>query len=181
MATAARLTLEQFLAQEETEPASELACGEIVQKPIPNRMHAAIQTYLAAMMFQFLERARLGRVYTELRCIFGPTGQQRAYVPDLCFVASDHLPTGLFLRRAPDLAVEILSPDQDMGRFLDRIQFFLRHGVRLIWVIDPDHQTVTVLAPGSDAIVLTSDAMLDGGQVLPGFTLPVREIHAQAN
>jgi Uma2 family endonuclease len=180
MAATSRLTLAQFVAREDTEPASEYAFGEMVQKPMPNRMHAAIQFFLAAILFQFQKDTHTGRGYTELRCIFGPQGQQRAYVPDVCFVAHDRVPTELFLRSAPDLALEILSPDQDTGRFLAKVQFFLQHGVRLMWVIDPDQKTVTVLAPGADAVVMTPGETLDGGDVLPGFALSVQEIFAQA-
>jgi Uma2 family endonuclease len=180
MATTSRLTLAQFLTLEETEPASEFACGEVVQKPMPNRFHAAIQIFLGAMFFNFLARTQIGRAYTELRCIFGPAGQERAYVPDLCYVASDRLPDGLFLRTAPDLAIEVLSPDQDAGRFLGKVQFYLRHGVRRVWVVDPAGQTVTVLAPGEDAVVLTLADTLDGGELLPGLTIPVQDIFAQA-
>ncbi len=180
MAATSRLTLDQFSQLEETEPASEYACGEVVQKPMPNRFHAAIQFYLAAILFQFLAQARIGRAYTELRCIFGPSGQERIYVPDLCFVVNGRVPTELFLHTAPDLAVEILSPDQDAGRFLAKVQFFLQHGVRLMWVIDPDRKTVTALVPGADASVLTPTDTLDGGDVLPGFSVSVQEIFAQA-
>jgi Uma2 family endonuclease len=179
MAATSRLTLEQFLKLEETEPASEYACGEVVQKPMPNRHHAAIQLFIGTMLFTFLTRTRIGRAFTEFRCIFGPLGQERTYVPDLTYVANEHLSAELYLREAPDLAVEILSPDQDAGRFLDKIQFYLRHGVRLVWVVDPVRETVTVLLPGEDARVLTPGDTLDGGAALPGFSVSVAEIFAQ--
>lgn len=179
MATTSRLTIEQFLELEETEPASEYACGEVVQKPMPNRHHAAIQLFIGVILFEFLRKTRIGRAFTEFRCIFGPPGQERTYVPDLTYVANEHLSNDLHLRRAPDLAVEVLSPDQDAGRFLDKIQFYLQHGVRLIWVIDPDRETVTVLIPGADARVLTPGDTLDGGDVLPAYSVTVAEIFAQ--
>lgn len=53
---------------------------------------------------------------------------------------------------APDLAIEILSPDQNMARFLDKIQFYLLNGVRLVWVIDSAAQTVAVLSPNQEAV-----------------------------
>ncbi len=89
------------------------------------------------------------------------------------------MPTGLFLRTAPDLAVEILSPDQDAGRFLDKIQFYLRQGVRCVWVVDPRRLTLTVLSLEEDAVVLTPADTLEGGEVLPGFALSVQDIFAQ--
>src|SRR5437762_2667314 len=105
MAATARATIEQFLSMDETEPASEYACGEVMQKPMPNRPHSAIQFFLAAMLFPFLERTRIGQAFTELRCIFGSPGGLRTYVPDLVYVSREQLTDDLYLRTAPDLAV----------------------------------------------------------------------------
>ena len=180
MATASGRTIEQFLQMEETKPAREYVRGEIIEKPMPTRPHAAIQLFLGAALFQFLARTGIGRAFTEFRCIFGAPGQVRTYVPDLTYVAKERLTEDLYLHTAPDLAIEILSPDQDAGRFLDKIQFYLRHGVRLVWVVDPGRETVTALLPGEDARVLTPGDTLDGGKVLPGFSISVAEIFAQA-
>lgn len=85
-----------------------------------------------------------------------------------------------YLLSAPDLAVEILSPDQDAGRFAAKLRFYLLHGVRLVWVMDPAVRTVTVSVPGDeDERVRRDDDTLDGGDLLPGFSVPVAEIMAQ--
>src|SRR5205809_696708 len=105
-----RLTLERFLAEPETKPASEYACGEVYQKPMPDGPHAAIQGFLLVMLYPFLTQTGLGRVFPELRCIFGPPGGERIYVPDLVYVSRAHLPLPRHLHAAPDLAVEVLSP-----------------------------------------------------------------------
>ena len=134
---------------------------------------------LTVVLFQFLDRTGLGQVFPELRCIFGPPGQERVFVPDLVYIARERLTADLYHRAAPDLAVEILSPDQDMARFLDKIQFYLLNGVRLVWVIDPPRATVAVLTPGQEAVILTSGATLDGGDVLPGFSVALDDIFAR--
>lgn len=176
----ATLTVEQFLRLEETEPASEYACGEAFQKPMPDIPHATIQFFLAAVLHPFLTQTGLGRGFTELRCIFGPPGRQRAYVPDLVVVSRQHLPIPQrHLQVAPDLAVEVLSPDQHWAHFLDKIQFYLLHGVRLIWVIDPATSTITVQAPGEEARILHPGDLLEGGDILPGFSVAVADIFAQ--
>ena len=133
----------------------------------------------ALTLDQFLERTKLGHVLPEFRCIFGPSGRERAYVPDLCYVAKARLTADLHLHAAPDIAIEILSPDQDMARFLDKIQFYLLNGVRLIWVLDPAAATIAVLTPGEEARTLKSGDTLDAGDVLPGFSVPVAEIFAR--
>jgi Uma2 family endonuclease len=174
------LTIHEFLRTAETEPASEYACGEVLQKPMPNRQHAAIQFFLAMVLGPFLDRTGLGQAFTELRCIFGPAGRERTYVPDLCFVSRDRLDFDVFLRAAPDLAIEILSPDQHVAQFLSKIQFYLLYGVRLVWVIDPSTTTITVQAPGVEPTVLRAGDTLDGGDVLPGFAVAVGDIFARA-
>lgn len=178
------LTLEQFLGLEETKPASEYACGEVYQKPMPDIPHSAIQFFFGAVLYPFLAQTGLGRGFTELRCIFGPPGRERTYVPDLVVVSRQHLPLPQDRRHLyapPDLAVEVLSPDQHWAQFLDKVQFYLLHGVRLIWVIDPATSTVTVQAPGEDARILRPGDELDGGDVLPGFSVAVAEIFAQVD
>ena len=180
MAITSKLTLDEFLSMDDDiKPALEYACGEAVQKPMPNRLHATIQGYLVALLFPFLDRTGLGQVFPELRCIFGPPSQQRVFVPDLVYIAKERLTADLYHRAAPDLAVEVLSPDQNMARFLDKIQFYLLNGVRLVWVIDPVRATVAALTPGQEAVILTSGATLDGGDVLPGFSVAVDDIFAR--
>lgn len=178
------VTLDDFLAEADTEPASEWVCGEVHQKPMPDNSHGALQLYVGMLLFQFLQGTKLGRARPEWRCIFGPRGRQRIYVPDVVYVSYERMPPGdirvnRFVRVAPDLIVEVLSPDQPTVRFTRKIYFCLRHGVRLIWVLDPREQSITVFAPGADDVVLRAGDTLDGGEVLPGFSVPVADIMAQ--
>lgn len=179
MSIASKMTLDEFLRLEDEKPALEYACGEAVQKPTPVWDHSTIQGYFLLMLGQFLMRTGLGRALPEFRCIFGSPGRERALVPDVSYVAKERYPEGRYLRNAPDLAIEILSPDQDTARFLDKVQFYLLNGVRMVWVIDPEASTIAVLAPGEEGRTLSAGDALDGGDVLPGFTLSVDEIFAQ--
>ncbi len=179
MTTTTGLTLEQFLAREETEPASEYACGEVWQKPMPTQKHSFLQTFLAVALFQFLNKTKIGRVGTEWRCIFGPSGRERVFVPDIMYVAREHLTAEPYHRAAPDLVVEIVSPDQDAVRFAAKLTFYLLYGVRLVWVVDPERRTVTVFAPGRESRTLTAGDILDGEDVLPGFRLSLDDLFSQ--
>ena len=184
MKPSTKLTLEQYLAQPETEPASEFVCGEVIQKPMPDLPHSLIQDFIQAMLRAFVRPRRLGRSGAELRCVFGPPGEERGYVPDVVFISRERLPRGdvrdaVPLRVAPDLAVEILSPDQDIARFVEKIVFSLRHGVRLVWIVDPRTETVTLVSPTADPVVLGVADTLDGGEVLPGFSVAIADIFAE--
>jgi len=72
--------------------------------------------------------------------------------------------------------VEILSPDQHLPHFLDKIQFYLLYGVRLLWIVDPATRTITIQVPNQEGRVLTTSDTLDGGDVLPGLSVAVGEI-----
>ena len=180
MVVASGVALDEFLRMEDEKPALEYACGEVFQKPMPTRFHSIITRYFTLVLSRFLEQAALGEVFPELRCIFGPPGRERAYVPDLVYVSNERLTAAdRFLRTAPDLAVEILSPGQNMARLLDKTQFYLMNGVRLVWIIDPDAATIAVLAPGQESRTLSAGDTLDGHEVLPGFSVAVDDIFAQ--
>ena len=178
------LTLEEFLEQEKQEeikPYREFVCGEVFQKPMPNLDHSLLQRFFIVLLTRFLEGKSLGQVLPEFRCIFGPENRRRAYVPDVCFVLSSRLTDKMYLYGAPDLAIEVLSPDHHRPRLLEKVQAYLLYGTRLVWVVDPETESVTVESPGSDPRVLSGEDILDGGDVLPGFHVPVADVFAAAH
>ncbi|NJN60684.1 MAG: Uma2 family endonuclease [Coleofasciculaceae cyanobacterium RL_1_1] len=84
----ASLTLEQFLAQPETKPASEYHAGEIHQKPMPQGKHSYLQSELTACINAALRKSRIARAGAELRCTFG----NRSIVPDIAVFTWDKIP-----------------------------------------------------------------------------------------
>jgi len=104
----------------------------------------------------------------------------RVRKPDVAFVkrsrlAADALPPG-FLRIAPDLAVEVISP---MDRYSDmqrRINEYLRAGVQLVWVIDPDTRFAHVHRNNGSMSYVGEDGELDGEDVLPGFRCKLADV-----
>jgi Uma2 family endonuclease len=84
------------------------------------------------------------------------------------------------VRGAPDLAVEVLSPDEGPAAVREKVAEYLAAGVALVWVVDtaPDRETVTVHRPGQPARVLGRGDLLTGEDVLPGFRLPLAELWA---
>src|SRR5215213_6883430 len=132
MATLTTLSLDEFLDQPETKPASEYVLGEVIQKPMPDEDHGSIQGFLFMVIYQFLAGTALGKVGVEWRCVFGPEGEEDAFVPDVVFATHERRAvrgrsSRKFLWTAPNLAIEVLSPDQPAGPFADKLQFYLRH------------------------------------------------------
>lgn len=143
--------------------------------------HGNLALRIGARLHLFVEEARLG--YTtaaETGYILStrPDGRDTVRAPDVGFVAAERLPDGLpqgFVPCAPDLAVEIVSPNDTADEIHAKVQDFLQAGTRLLWVVYPRTRTVDVHTPqGAHTLTLTDT--LDGGDVLPGFTLPLREL-----
>lgn len=105
-------------------------------------------------------------------------------IPDVAFTSWDRLPG----RRRPDspvpmiapnLAVEVLSRSNTPGEMAAKRQDYFSAGVQLVWEIDSVARTVAVYTAPRQVAVLGANAILDGGSVLPGFTLPVQDLFAE--
>lgn len=79
----------------------------------------------------------------------------------------------------PDLAIEILSPDDRPGRVADKLAFYLRTGVPLTWIIDPGERTLTAYRPGEPPVLHTVTDVVRGEPVLPNFTLDLGNLFAE--
>ncbi len=98
----------------------------------------------------------------------------------MAFISAERMPPDVRERRyaqvVPDLVVEIVSPNDRPVPVFDKAQMWLRHGVRLVWITDPETRTITALPQSGPARTFTENDTLDGGDVLPGFTCPVRDV-----
>jgi Uma2 family endonuclease len=143
------LTLEEFLQLPETEPASEYIDGRIIQKPMPQGEHSAIQTELAPAINSVVKPQRIARAFTELRCTFGG----RSTVPDIAVFVWNRIPrnekggVANVFSVAPDWSIEILSPEQSQTKATKNILYCLQHGCQMGWLIDPEESTVLVYLP----------------------------------
>ena len=77
---------------------------------------------------------------------------------------------------APDLAVEVFSPNDSPREVFDKARMWISFGVPLVWTVDPEICTIEVHRPNQPLFKLSDDDTLDGGQVLPGFSCPVRDL-----
>ncbi|MBZ0287647.1 MAG: Uma2 family endonuclease [Anaerolineae bacterium] len=81
------------------------------------------------------------------------------------------------LALVPDLVVEVISPNDRFVEFAEKIDAYLADGVRVIWVVNPWQRSITLHAPDlENPVVLKGGAVLDGGDVLPGFRLPLEDL-----
>ena len=80
---------------------------------------------------------------------------------------------------APNLAVEVLSRSNTKAEMARKRREYFEAGVRLVWEVDPRARTVAVYETPEQATVLDASATLDGGEMLPGFALPLIELFAE--
>ncbi|MBI2756249.1 MAG: Uma2 family endonuclease [Chloroflexi bacterium] len=172
------LTLEQFLALPEAEPPLEYGPdGVVAQKMSPTTEHAFIQVRLSARLLACAESSGRGEVFTELRY----TGRDRSKVPDVAYYARERLPRapgGGWLRypkEAPDLAAEILSPDQSARSEAATCRWYLAEGTRLALLVEPVARRVTAFTSSFETVLRGADRLpLDG--VLPGCKITVEDL-----
>ena len=106
-------------------------------------------------------------------------------IPDVAFVSWDRLPghelpAEPIPELAPDLAVEVLSAGNTTREMDRKIGEYFRAGVALVWLIDPTTRTATIYTRPRRRIHIAEDGVLDGGKVLPGFSLPLQRLFARA-
>jgi Uma2 family endonuclease len=175
--TRTRATEEDLLRLPDDGFKHELVDGEIRMSPAGSR-HGHVCVQIAHRLHAFVQAARLGYVFEGSTGFRLPGGNLRC--PDASFVArgrfeGDEIPEG-FSPVPPDLAVEVLSPDDRSRYVLDKVGEYLDAGVRLVWVIDPRARTATVYRSLSDVRRLVASDALDGEDVLPGFRCPLRDV-----
>jgi len=164
----------------EDESRFELIRGELIEMPPAGFDHGDIALEIGTELKLYARRTGMGRA----------AGAETGYVlsedppvmlaPDASFVLSDRLPPrterGRFLRLAPDLVVEVVSPNDSASYVQRKVIEYLNFGVKLVWIVDPNGQNITVYDNAEGVRFLKIEDELDGGDVLPGFSVPVAEI-----
>lgn len=77
---------------------------------------------------------------------------------------------------SPDLCVEVVDPGDDRRELREKVEEYFAAGVRMVWVVDPEERSVTVLTQPDEGRTLYGKSVLDGGEVLPGFSIPVADL-----
>jgi Uma2 family endonuclease len=175
-------TLDQYHAildlPENQERILELIDGEIVEK-MPSFTPSRIALRIGSRLTIYLDNHDIGYV----------TGADGGYImsdenvliPDIGFISKTRLPE--FPDREapvpPDLAVEVMSPTDRKRALRRKAERYLELGTKIVWLVFPEERLVEVYTVDDDVQTVGIDGMLDGGEVLPEFSLAVREIFAQ--
>ncbi len=180
-ATSRSLSLAEFWAIPQGGQRCELVAGEAIPKMAPKRFHSRTQRALLRRLEAWGD-AR-GEVGLEWSVLLQREGEPWVPIPDLLYVARDRLPpTPLGDEPCPvppDLAVEIISPEQTFGQMVAKATDYLAAGVGRVWIVDPRAQSITVFAPAALPVTYQGDRALRD-ETLPGLVLTARDLFVQA-
>lgn len=158
----------------------EIVNGEMVEVPGTGAVHNWIMGTVYRLLFDFVMRNRLGLVFADGASYILRRNPDQLRIPDVSFVANRHVPaSGMpkgYWQQAPDLAVEVVSPEDRASELRAKTRDYLDAGARQVWVLWPDERAITVHTPDRVPVDFGPDDALDGGDLLPGFRVKVAEL-----
>ena len=173
------MTAEELLRLNLPNKRTELVRGVLVVREPAGYQHGQVAAELLVAIANHVTANRLGRVFAAETGFTLARNPDTVRAPDVAFISTARLPDPAprgFAELAPDLAVEVLSPDDRPGEVLAKVGNWLTAGARLVWVADPVRVLARVYrADGSESILGATDA-LRGEDVLPGFEYPLSAI-----
>jgi len=173
------VTAEQFTRPPFTERSCELVAGRVVDVSPARGGHGRIAGRILRALGRWAD-ARGGEVVSSDTGFVVRRDPDTVRAPDAAFLRPGRaLPDDAFVEGAPDVAVEVLSPDARAGATARKVREYLEGGAAEVWVVDPENHTITVHTPPNRALVLNEGDTLHGGQALSGFELSVRGVFAE--
>jgi Uma2 family endonuclease len=172
------MTADEYLALGDIGP-SALVQGELIIMSPAGYDHGWIACNIAGALRNFVKAKKLGRVSTAEAGFFISRNPDTVRAPDVAFVRAERIPPEgqkKFFDGPPDLAVEVLSPDDRSSEVNAKIYDWLQAGSAQVWVVDPQNKTVTVYRNRREVAVFTLEDTLTANDLLPGFSLQVTEI-----
>jgi Uma2 family endonuclease len=179
MATPDLMTAEDLLALNIRNKRTELVRGRLIVREPAGFQHGAITADLAARLSNFVKSHALGVVVAAETGFKLATNPDTVRAPDVGFIPTARVPSPLprgYADFVPDLAEEVLSPDDRPGEVLAKVSDWLNAGCQLVWIIDPDRRMAHVYRADGSVSLVSAAATLDGEDVLPGFTCGVKDI-----
>jgi Uma2 family endonuclease len=173
------MTAEQLLTLDLPNKSTELVRGRLIVREPPSTYHGRVQGKLHILVGSYVLKHQLGAVFGQDTGFKIASDPDTVRAPDLAFVSRDRVaqigPRG-YAALAPDLAAEILSPDDRPGEVLKKAGEWLDAGVSLVWVIDPERRVASVYRPDGSVSAVHPEGRLDGESVLPGFFCQLSEV-----
>jgi Uma2 family endonuclease len=178
------MTADELLAMPDDGFVYELIKGELNQvSPPPGYEHGLVAMNSAGPLYAYAKRKKVGNVYAAETGFLLEQHPDTVRAADVAFIRRERIekagPIRGYWKGAPDLVVEVVSPSDTVQRIEGKVAQWLESGARLVWVVSPKMRAITVYRSLTEVVILTEKDMLDGGDVVPGFQIPVTEIFAE--
>ena len=158
----------------------ELIRGVLCETVAVGHEHAKIAATLIIEMGGYVRSRHLGQVAGTNGGILLQRGPDTVREPDVYFISAERLPIDErvqgYLEVVPEIVAEVISPGDSQRDVNDKTRMWLSHGVSLVWEIYPEERAIVVNNADGPPVTLTEDGTLEGGDVLPGFSCPLRDI-----
>ncbi len=181
MATTHQLmTADELLRLQDDGQRHELVAGELRTMAPSSHEHGWQSGGIAVPLGSYVRARKLGLIYVAEAGFLLARDPDTVRAPDVAFVTRERvLAVGNvpgYWPGAPDLVVEVISPSDTYTDVNEKIALWLEHGARMVLAVDPRRRVVGVHRPNQPVSELTEDDAIDGADVVPGWTLPVREV-----
>lgn len=158
----------------------ELVDGEVVETPGSTMLHAEFVVLIFMLLRAYVQEHDLGRVYPDGLSYLLRRNPDTLCIPDVSFIPRDRLPADGpqegYADIIPGLVVEVVSPGNSAAELRRRTRDYVDAGVEQVWIVWPDDRSVSVHAGSLTATELTSEDVLEGGELLPGFSVRVADL-----
>ena len=157
----------------------ELIKGELREMAPPGGTHGSATSRISYYVSAIVYGQDLGDVFAAETGFLVSRYPDTVLAPDLAFIAKDRLPDPLprsYVPVVPDIVLETRSPNDTKREVADKVDRWLALGVRLVWELNPQTRVLTVHRPNQDPHLLGIGDTLDGGDMLPGLSVPVERI-----
>ena len=155
----------------------EVIRGELREVAAAGGRHGRVGGRFAFHLSSYGIQNGVGDTYTSETGFIIEQSPLTLLVPDVVFIKNEHLPEGGepvgFFKTPPDVVVEVRSPSQTVNEFFEKVDSYLNFGVPLVWAADFEGRTITAFYRTGPVRVYRAGELLDGGDVLPGFSVPV--------
>jgi Uma2 family endonuclease len=176
------MTAEEFfdwvLRPENQHKHYELERGKVVEMSRPGERHGLICLNVSGLLYNYVRKCRKGYALSNDPGVILERDPDTVRGPDVAYFEKGKKYDQMnpkFTEDVPTLAVEVLSPNDRLGKVTRRVSEFLKAGTRLVWVIDPEARDVTVYRAGNGSYVVEFGQEITGEDVLPDFRCPVAE------
>lgn len=177
---AQEMTAEKLLRMPDDGFRYELIKGELRKMSPAGSEHGKLAVRITASLFQHVEANDLGVVYAAETGFKLSSNPDTVRAPDVAFVSRERVEKAGkvegYWPGAPDLAVEVISPNDTYAEVEDKVLDWLDAGARMVIAVNPRKRTVAVYRSLTDIVILTENDTIDGVEIVPGWTMPVRDL-----